>query len=206
MTALSAVASPARATGAGRALLARYAEPHRRYHDQRHLAEVLAALGELAGRAGKAATVPLPVVCAAWLHDAVYDPRAHDNERRSAEVAVAVLTALGVGGDVVAETARLVLLTATHRPGPGDDNAALLCDADLAILAADPARYREYVTDVRQEYAHLADDVFRAGRAAVLRALLEPSRLYATPAGRQRWEARARRNVTAELAGLSTHA
>jgi predicted metal-dependent HD superfamily phosphohydrolase len=44
--------------------------------------------------------------------------------------------------------------------------------------------------------------MFRAGRAAVLRALDEATQLYRTPTARERWEAAARANVTAELTAL----
>lgn len=179
---------------AGRDLLARYAEPHRRYHDRRHLAEVLEALRSLcAGR-----PVPVEVGCAAWLHDAVHDGR-DDDEERSAVLATQVLTSLGVAPAVVAEVARLVRMTLDHDPPPGDDAGALLSDADLAVLGADQERYARYAADVRAEYAHVDDDAFRAGRTTVLRSLLDRPRLFVTPEGRRRWEEAARRNLRDEL-------
>lgn len=84
----------------------------------------------------------------------------------------------GAASATVAEVARLVRLTATHDPRPAVDAGALLCDADLAILAADPAGYDTYAAAVRWEYAHLPNEVFRAGRAAVLRSLLGRPALY----------------------------
>ncbi len=63
-------------------------------------------------------------------------------------------------------------LTATHRPADDDHAGQVLCDADLGILAADPARYASYTAGVRREYAHVPDADFAAGRAAVLRDLL----------------------------------
>jgi predicted metal-dependent HD superfamily phosphohydrolase len=182
------------AVPAGEALLARWDEPHRRYHDRRHLAEVLTALGDDA---------PAAVVLAAYWHDAVYDPTAADNEERSAALADDALHALDLGDDVVAEVVRLVLLTAGHDPAPDDAHGALLCDADLAVLAAGPDRYAEYAAGVRQEYAHYDDDAFRSGRAALLRDLVGRAALFTTPAGRSRWEAAARRNVEGELRGLA---
>ena len=175
--------------------MARYREPHRAHHDERHLAEVLAALDALTG-----ATAPPPVLLAAYWHDAVYDPRAADNEERSARLAVADLAPLGV---VTGEVARLVRLTAAHDPAPEDRAGALLCDADLAVLAAAPERYADYAAGVRAEYAHVADEAFRAGRAAVLRTFLDRPAVYATAAGRERWEAAARRNLAGEVAALS---
>ena len=181
-------------------LAERYGEPHRHYHDLRHLQEVLHTVDELADLADDADAVRW----AAWFHDAVYDVRRDDNEEMSARLAVEELTALDCDGALVAEVARLVRLTATHRPADGDANGAVLCDADLRILAADPWRHGEYVADVRREYAHVPDEDFRAGRAAVLRGLLSADRLYLTEAGQERWEQRARANLTAELERLES--
>ena len=105
----------------------------------------------------------------------------------------------------VAEVARLVRLTGTHDPGPGDRNGEVLCDADLAVLAGAPADYARYAAAVREEYAFVPDDAFRDGRAAVLRQLLDLPRLFRTPHGRDRWEPAARHNLRSELAllGLS---
>jgi predicted metal-dependent HD superfamily phosphohydrolase len=183
-------------------LAERYREPQRRYHDLRHLHEVLQTVDELAEEADDVDAVRW----AAWFHDAVYDVRRDDNEERSAELAEQELAALGLAPALVAEVSRLVRLTATHRPDEGDANGAVLCDADLRILAADPWRHAEYVVDVRTEYAHVAEDDFRAGRAAVLRALLSADRLYRTQSGHARWEERARTNVTAELHHLEASA
>ncbi len=180
----------------GRDLLARWAEPQRRYHDRRHLAEVLAALKTLA------ADVPATVLCAAYWHDAVYDPAAADNERRSATLAAAGMARLGAPPPVVAEVVRLVLLTATHCPEPGDAAGSLLCDADLAVLGSAPERYLRYAADVREEYAHVGDDEFRRGRTAVLRGLADRTSLFSTEIGRGCWERPARANLRAELARL----
>jgi predicted metal-dependent HD superfamily phosphohydrolase len=183
---------------AGRDLLGRWDEPHRHYHDRRHLAEVLAAVRVLAG----GGDVPVEVVCAAWLHDAVHDGR-DDDEERSAQLATRLLTGLGVAPAVVDEVARLVRLTLTHDPRPDDAAGALLSDADLAVLGAGPERYARYAADVREEYAHVEDDAFRSGRTAVLRGLLDLPRLYATDEGRRRWEAVARRNLEDEIRRLA---
>ena len=183
------------AAAAGRDLVGRYAEPHRRYHDRRHLSEVLDALAVL--RPG--GDLPPTVVCAAYAHDAVYDPTASDNEQRSAAVVASVLDRLGQPSGFVDEVVRLVLLTATHTPADEDAAGALLCDADLAVLAAPDARYRDYAAAVRGEYRHLSDDAFRTGRSAVLRELVGRPRLYATPEGVRRWDGAARRNLRQEL-------
>jgi predicted metal-dependent HD superfamily phosphohydrolase len=179
------------------ALVAAWSELHRHYHDLAHLAAVLGIVGELAG----AARDPDAVRLAAWYHDAVYDPRRSDNEQVSAERARAGLRGL-VADDRLAEVARLVLLTATHDPAPDDPDGAVLCDADLAVLASPPEAYAIYASAVRAEYGHLTDTEFTAGRTAVLEHLLALPRLFRSPAVPDGWTARARANLTAELSLL----
>jgi predicted metal-dependent HD superfamily phosphohydrolase len=183
------------------ALVAAWSEPRRRYHDLAHLAAVLGIVGELAD----AADDPGAVRLAAWYHDAVYDPRRNDNEQVSAQRAGAGLRGL-VDGARVAEVERLVLLTAEHDPAPGDANGAVLCDADLAVLASPPAAYAAYASAVRAEYGHFSDEVFAAGRIAVLEQLLALPELYRLPAVAPQWTDRARANLTAELSLLRARA
>jgi predicted metal-dependent HD superfamily phosphohydrolase len=179
-------------------LAAAYADPSRGYHDTRHLTEVLDRLDELA--AAGTTYEAMPVLLAAWFHDAIYDGE-RDAEERSAAWAEDALAPL-LPAPVVAEVARLVRLTETHRPDDADLNGYALSDADLGILAAPAERYDEYVAAVRREYAHLPDDVFEQGRAAVLEALAEKPRLFHTAYARDRWETPARANLERELAAL----
>lgn len=176
------------------AVVGNWSEPHRRYHDLAHLAAVLGLVGRLAGHA----TDPDAVRLAAWYHDVAYDPERTDNERVSADRARAGLRGL-VPDERIDEVERLVLLTATHDPGPDDADGAVLCDADLAVLASPPEAYAAYASAVRAEYGHLADDVFTAGRVAVLERLLALPQLYRLPAVADDWTPRARANLTTEL-------
>jgi predicted metal-dependent HD superfamily phosphohydrolase len=179
----------------GRDLLRRWSEPHRRYHDVRHLTAVLDAVDELAGEADDADAVRL----AAWFHDAVYTGRPGADERDSAALADAALRAAGLDDALVAEVVRLVELTEGHDPDPGDRNGGVLCDADLAVLGGDPVEYAAYAAGVRDEYARVPEEEFRRGRAAVLEGLLARDPLFSTATARDRWEDRARRNVETEL-------
>ncbi|MFJ5225433.1 hypothetical protein [Streptomyces sp. NPDC088400] len=180
-------------------LLARWAEPQRRYHTTDHLTAVLDHIDTLAEYADDPDLVRL----AAWFHDAVYRPDRSENEERSARLAERALPEAGLSDDGTSEVARLVRLTTTHAAEPGDRNGAVLCDADLAILASGPDAYAAYTAAVREEYGFVPDDAFRAGRAAVLEQLLALPRLFRTPYGTERWEAPARRNLASELASLT---
>ncbi|MER6916373.1 hypothetical protein ABT354_32330 [Streptomyces sp. NPDC000594] len=179
-------------------LLVRWAEPQRRYHTTAHLTAVLDHVDTLAGHAADPDLVRL----AAWFHDAVYLPERSENEERSARLAERALAEAGLLAAATDEVARLVRLTVTHAPGDTDTNGAVLCDADLAVLASGPEGYAAYAAAVREEYGFVPDDAFRSGRAAVLRQLLALDRLFHTPYGRENWEEPARRNLTAELTAL----
>jgi predicted metal-dependent HD superfamily phosphohydrolase len=176
------------------AIVAAWSEPHRRYHDLAHLAAVLGLVGELEG----AADDPDAVRLAAWYHDIAYDPERADNEEVSAARARVGLRGL-VPDARIDEVERLVLVTAGHDPAPDDANGAVLCDADLAVLAGPPDAYATYASAVREEYGHLSDEVFTAGRIAVLEHLLALPALYRTPEAARQWAGRAAANLTAEL-------
>jgi predicted metal-dependent HD superfamily phosphohydrolase len=183
-------------------LLDRWAEPRRRYHTTDHLLAVLDHIDVLEAH-GERAEDPAAVRLAAWFHDAVYLPDRSENEERSARLAERALAELGIDPERTAEVARLVRLTVTHDPADHDTDGAVLCDADLAILASPPAAYAAYTAAVREEYAFVPDDAFRVGRAAVLRQLLDLPRLFRTPYGERAWARPARRNMRDELAALT---
>jgi predicted metal-dependent HD superfamily phosphohydrolase len=167
----------------------------RGYHDLQHLTEVLEHVDELMDAEDPARDA---VLLAAWFHDAVYDGHG-DDEERSAQMAEDSLS----GSPLAAEVGRLVRVTEHHRPAADDAAGQVLCDADLAILAAPPDRYASYVEGVREEYAHVPDADFAVGRAAVLSDLLAKPTLFHTTAARDRWEEAARANIERELATSS---
>lgn len=172
------------------AALTAWAEPHRRYHDVRHLAECLDAAARLRGG--------VPELLALWFHDAVHTDTPGADEAASAAFARRLLSGR-VSDALVDEVARLVLLTRHHRPERGDAAGALVCDADLWVLSARPTRYAESVRDLRAE-SRLDDGEWVVLRRRRLMERLEGP-IYHTPAGLRR-EARARANLTAELRGL----
>jgi predicted metal-dependent HD superfamily phosphohydrolase len=177
----------------GSDLIARWSEPHRHYHDLRHLFDTLVALDVL-GPAG-----PLEEL-ALWFHDAVHTNTAGVDEHRSADLAARLLPAAGVDAAATAEVVRLVLVTVDHRPAAGDLPGARVSDADLAILAAEPARYRASVQALRAELAPTDEQAWRASRLASIAAFATMQPLFHTRWGEAEWEGPARANLAAELA------
>ena len=166
-------------------LVAAYGEKHRHYHTLQHLRECMQLLDEVRMHAQKPAEVEL----ALWMHDAVYDPQRDDNEERSAE------WAREVAGD---RLHALVMATKDHRAQDAD--AQLLVDIDLAILGSSPERFAESSRQVRQEYAHVPDEEFRARRRGILQAFLDRERIYQTEMLWKRFEVQARLNLTRAIA------
>jgi len=182
----------------GRGLLAAWSEPHRRYHGMTHLCDIIERVEELAPYADDADAVRL----AAWYHDAVY-AGLPDDEERSARRAEEELSRLNVAPELIAEVARLVRMTVTHDPATGDRNGEVLSDADLAALAVPSDTYQANTAAIRAEYTHVPAEAFRKGRAQVLVAFLAGPGVFRTAYARREWEAAARDNMRAELAGLT---
>ena len=183
-----------RLTSASDELVRRYAEPHRKYHNATHIDAVLRDVRLLSD-------VDDPVlVLAVCAHDVVYDAKPGSDERASAAWARTALAEAGIGEEHVAQVESLVLATITH--SSEDPLAWILLDADLAILAAPVDVYSVYVAGVRAEYSMYPDDLWRQGRAQVLKSLLDKENLYQTARARALWEADARANLRRELAGL----
>ncbi len=127
-------------------LIAAWSEPQRSYHTVQHLEECLALFEE--ARTAGGMKNPDAIEMALWLHDAVYDPKAPDNEEQSAALA----GELHLPASVEAEIRRLVLGTKTHA-ATADDDSAWMVDIDLAILGQPEARFREYEEQIAREYA-----------------------------------------------------
>ena len=180
-------------------IVARHSEAHRRYHGLSHLV----ALFDLIGSASPGSAARFAV----WCHDAIYDPRASDNEEQSAHLARCVLPGLRASQQLVDETADLILKTKKHweSGAAGPDGDAFL-DADIAILGAPPATYEAYARGVREEYAWAADELYRQGRSAFLRGAVTRDRLFRTDPFEAAYAAQARENMARELAALEAGA
>jgi predicted metal-dependent HD superfamily phosphohydrolase len=152
-------------------LMDRYSQPHRHYHTARHIADCLAEFDP----ARSLAQNPVVVELAIWFHDAIYDPRAADNEEQSASLAAQCLSAMEVPGNdragLTDSVAHLVLAT-KHHDGSLQPDAPLVVDIDLSILGQPPARFMEYDTQIRMEYAWVPEKIFCEKRAEILERFL----------------------------------
>lgn len=194
----------------GESLLQAWEQPHRAYHHSGHLSQMLSDLDRLYTHRAQGST-PLALILAAWFHDAVYEGAPGEDERRSEQLASASLEPLVTAGLLTEQELQIVSLlvraTATHELPESADLPAgyepadiqLFLDADMAILAADSARYSRYLRGVRSEYSHFDDEAFRTGRTTFLRSILGRERIFLSEEALKLWEEPARANLRAEL-------
>ena len=194
----------------GESLLQAWEQPHRAYHHSGHLSQMLSDLDRLYTHRAQGST-PLALILAVWFHDAVYEGAPGEDERRSEQLASASLKPLVTAGLLTDQELQMVSLlvraTATHELPESADLPAgyepadiqLFLDADMAILAADSARYRRYLRGVRSEYSHFDNEAFRTGRTTFLRSILGRERIFLSEEAFKLWEEPARANLRAEL-------
>jgi predicted metal-dependent HD superfamily phosphohydrolase len=154
---------------------------------------------------------PLPewftrVELALWFHDCVYEPKRKDNEERSAHVLVGAASLLGLDPKLAADAAFDVGLTTHHYiPSKANSHAVptqWVLDLDLASLGFSSARFDENSAQIREEYAFVPEDAFKAGRKAALQGFFDRPRIYLTEECHKRFEGQARDNLQRSIAAL----
>lgn len=174
-------------------LLARWSEPHRRYHSRTHLGDGLEALDIL--QAGRLERV------AFWFHDAVHRNASPDDELASAALARDLLAHLPIAE--VDEVCRLILVTVDHAPRADDAAGARMADADLHGLGLPWERYRANVAAIRAELPTLGTPEWAQRRRRFVERMLKRGSVFNTPKGLALWEHQARINLQAEADQLS---
>ena len=176
-------------------LVAAYTAPSRHYHNLAHIEDCLAALARVDHLSPAEREILSEAI---WWHDVVYDATRADNEELSARLAE-----LHVRPDISEEVGRLIRLTKTHDVQGDDRLGAILISIDLSILGAAPARYDVYAAAIRQEFIHVGDTDYRAGRARVLGQFAARPVIFPDTAFAATYDRPARENLARELASLS---
>ena len=107
-------------------LIARYSEAHRKYHTPQHLEECFEKFDDVRALAEHPAEIEL----ALWFHDAIYNVKRHDNEKKSADWARASALDAGTPAEACVRVHSLVMAT-RHKAVPrGTDAEILVVDID----------------------------------------------------------------------------
>lgn len=172
-----------------------YDEPHRRYHDRRHLHEMFDAAVALG--------LPLsaPQAMAVLFHDAVYVPGAARGLNEALSAQLLRVYAGGLAARLVESAYGIVIDTAEHVARSGE--ARLVLDLDLMRLAAPREDFIRYSREVFAEQRPLiliddddgAWDFFAQRRVQFFERLLERPAIFCLPVFRERFEAITRSNL-----------
>lgn len=179
-------------------LLQAYTEPHRFYHTIEHITMCLRKYNTIY----EYFYHPDEVAWALWLHDAIYNTHAHDNEEQSALLSARILQEGGANPTIIDRTTRLIMAT-SHRNAPLEYDTHYIVDIDLVILGTSPQVFAVYEENIRREYAWVSEKLYREKRKEMLTSFLQREHIYYTPYFRTRYEHQARTNVKLSLAQLA---
>ena len=199
--ALGATAPQDDVRAAGERLIEEWSTPDRRFHNLKHVIDMLARVDELADETHN----PDVMRVAAWYHGYVFSSTREETYKRNGgedEVASAAYAArdlqeLGLPPATVDRVCALILNLKRHNLPANDIDAMALNDADLGTLAVEPQLYKKYRIAVREEYRHVPIQDYLEARLEIVSRLLSRDRLFSSPLG-ARWEEAARENLAGE--------
>jgi predicted metal-dependent HD superfamily phosphohydrolase len=177
-----------RAEPVWRVVAANYSQPHRHYHDLRHLAHCLRHFDTVADRL----TARDEVEMAIWFHDVILEPGRADNERRSADYFREVAGAVMPAGFVTA-VVDLILFT-THRTTPADLDHQFICDIDLSSFGSPWEAFLANSRAIEAEFSGPREEYVRR-ETSFLECLLRRPRIFMTDFFHDLCEEMARDNI-----------
>ncbi|XP_062582105.1 uncharacterized protein LOC134243892 [Saccostrea cucullata] len=157
----------------------KYSESQRHYHTLHHLEEMFQHFDQYHEKMARPELVSLAV----YFHDIIYDPKASDNEERSADIFIQFVkeSSVNLKEDERDKVRDWILLTKSHSvQEKAESDLQYFLDIDMAVLGRSPEGYRTYAGQIRNEYSHYPDQDYRKGRSAVLRGFTQRQRIYAS--------------------------
>ncbi len=173
-------------------LVARYEEPHRYYHNLRHVEHCLGQLDEFRKQLIK----PDEVELALWFHDIIYAPGSKDNEELSAKYADVILARHGFSDSKRWRIDDLIMHTKHQQfPSERDSDARYLVDIDFSIMGAPEPKFIQTEQQIRKEYSMYTNEEFRQGRIKFLEGVLARAQIFSTPDFSVKYSEQARINL-----------
>jgi pantetheine-phosphate adenylyltransferase len=177
-------------------LFERLLEPQRYYHNPQHIKELLALITAMTNDVPKSYNEDFIIKMAVWFHDAVYDPKAKDNEEQSQKLWQDFAMKANVDNQIVQWVSDIIIATKNHTLAPKSKLTDLFLDMDLAILGSTEARFAEYDKQIRKEYSFVPEDIYVKERAKILNLFLNTPDLFRTNYGKATWNAQAVKNLS----------
>lgn len=169
-----------------------YSAKSRHYHNLMHLEEMIA----LFDIHQSDLQFPDEVLYSIFYHDYVYKVTRKDNELKSAEHALSILPFnIKLNKQLIFD---MICATQLHQHNENEDTNWLI-DFDLKILSKDWEEYKIYCNQIRKEYKIYPNMLYKPGRKKALQHFLKNPSIYQTEIFRNKYEAIARENITAEI-------
>mgnify|MGYP003585628612 CR=1 FL=1 len=173
-----------------------YSKKSRHYHNLTHLKEMIASFEVYQNKLQN----PNEILFSIFYHDFVYSASKKDNELKSAEYALAILSENRTLNKQLVFDA--ICATQQHQQNVIEDINWLI-DFDLKILTKDWEDYKIYFEQIRKEYRIYPDFLYKPGRAKALQHFLENEFIFQTEEFRNLYEGKARANIEKEIKLLS---
>ena len=171
-----------------------YQEPHRHYHTPEHILHCLQQFDEVKSRLQNPDAVELAI----WFHDVIYQPKAKDNELRSAQL-FEQLSKGELDAEIREQVYQLIMVT-VHPSEPMTGDQQYMVDIDLSSFGLPRQRFDRDSRSVRDEFNHMSDADYYLSQQRFLQSLLNREYFFFTPEFRGRKEASARENIQKYLA------
>lgn len=178
-------------------IIEKYTEPHRSYHNLSHLYSMLMMAEEYYDFIEN----PILFELSIWFHDLIYDPKRNDNEEKSAERAVELLSPF-LADSFLENLKQIILSTINHTPILKNNDSKLFLDLDMSVLASDSTVYEKYTSAIRKEFSIFSDEIYIAGRKSVLGKFIEGENIFFTEFFQENFEKQAIENIQNEIASL----
>lgn len=179
-----------------------YSEPHRFYHNAKHIENLMSLSDRYATHLTSKDVVDFSI----FYHDIIYKPGRGDNEWQSAEKSKAALIKLGVLDTIIEEVVAFIEATKSHQitTVSNKEDLKFFLNFDLSILAASEEEYAAYTNGVRKEFHFMTDASFVLGRTGFLKSMLSKPHIFFTGVFREA-EEKARKNIQKEIDDLIRH-
>ena len=173
-----------------------YSGKARHYHNLSHLNEMMVCYDFYSSHLEN----PNEVLFAIFYHDIIYKVTRKDNELKSAQYAVAILSE---DSKLNKELVYDMICATQHHQHNENEDINWLIDFDLKVLSKDWSAYKIYFEQIRKEYHIYPDFLYKPGRAKALKHFLENEFIFQTEMFRNLYEEKARINIEKEISLLT---
>ena len=172
-------------------LINSYCEPQRHYHTLVHIEHCLGMFDQCKSLVSN----PDALEIAVWFHDVIFEPGRHDNEALSKELYL-YLSIKAHAPELRELVGRLIMATLHDGNSLEDDDARYMVDIDLSSFGLSWDEFLRDSDNLRLENPQLSDAEYYFNQGNFQNHLLGRERFYLSDFFSQRYESRARENLS----------